>query len=103
MRPIRSGPFLAGLLTACVAALPTVAEARPDTRTFTCDQVRSIVQNERAITMNTGAHSYERFVSDRSQCMYMEIIEPVRVPTQETAQCFAGYRCISVTIRRQFE
>ena len=103
MRPIRSGPFLAGLLAASVAALPTLAEARPDTRTFTCDQVRSLVQSERAITMNTSAHSYERLVADRGKCMYMEIVEPVYVATQETGQCFAGYRCISVTIRRQFE
>ncbi len=103
MRRPRSGPLLAGLLAASFAAVPTLAEARPDTRALSCEQVRSIVQSEGAITMNTGPNSYERFVADRGQCMYMEILEPAYVPTRDLAQCFAGYRCIPVSVRKRLD
>lgn len=45
------------------------AEARPSTKSFTCEGVKDFVRRNRAVVMNHKApHLYRRFVSSRQQC-----------------------------------
>ncbi|PTW61525.1 hypothetical protein C8N35_102236 [Breoghania corrubedonensis] len=103
-RPLRKVPVFAALAAATLfMAAPRDAEARPDTRTFTCAQAKDLVTRSGAITLTTGPATYERFVAHRGQCLRMEITQPAYAPTQDVPQCFIGLRCVPITIRKQYD
>ncbi len=60
--------ILAGLL------LPAGAEARPDTRSMTCNQLQAFIKKNGAVVMNTGPRTYNRFVYHRGFCLYSETV-----------------------------
>lgn len=45
------------LITAAILLAATgLAEARPDTRTMSCDQLRQLLQSRHAVVLTTGPH-----------------------------------------------
>lgn len=89
-------------LLAVLALLATTgaAHARPDTRDMYCDEAQDLVRRAGAITLSTGPNTYERFVFSQAQCLRMEIIRPFYAPTRDAGQCYVGYRCEPLNIRR---
>lgn len=70
-----------GSLGASMVTQP--AEARPSTRSFTCQGVQEYVQRHGAVVMNTkNPRTYRRFVANRSYCSSFEITETRTVPTK---------------------
>lgn len=61
----------------------TEAEARPSTRSFTCEGVRDFVFDRGAVVMNHKSPSlYRRFVANRSYCDFEKVTKRYRVPTR---------------------
>ncbi|MDD9909619.1 MAG: hypothetical protein OXR62_08005 [Ahrensia sp.] len=59
------------------------AEARPSTKSFTCEDAREFVNQQGAVVMDTkSSRVYRRFVSNRSYCSAFELIEWHFVPTK---------------------
>lgn len=87
--------------TLLVAAATGTALGRPQSLDLTCAQARDLVQRAGAVTISTGRHTYERFVADQGFCARMEVTRPGYAPTRDTGNCFVGYRCEPVMIRRQ--
>lgn len=92
--------------TTAVLAATVVATggafARPDTRSLTCAEAQDLVRRAGAITLSTGPNTYTRFVADQGFCVRMEIVQPEYVPTRDAGQCFIGFQCVPVTVRRTF-
>jgi hypothetical protein len=88
MRPV--------VVAAALACLATVAHAqgrRPDTRTMSCEQVQSLIGARGAVVMSTGQHTYDRYVTDRFQCMLSgEVAVRAYVPATDAARC-PVWRC----------
>ncbi|MGI9355276.1 MAG: hypothetical protein ACR2PF_08990 [Rhizobiaceae bacterium] len=71
-----------------VPIISTSAEARPSTRSFTCQGVQDYVQRRGAVVMNTKSpRTYRRFVANRTYCSSFEITETRTVPTK-TGGCY---------------
>ncbi|MDX8541050.1 MULTISPECIES: hypothetical protein [Mesorhizobium] len=84
----RSIAWIAGALL-CAA---TTAHARPDTRAMSCEQVRSLIQSQRAAVLTTGQNTYERYVRQfGNECDWPEVPTAASVPTRD-GQCRV-YRC----------
>ena len=50
------------------------AQARPDTRSMSCQQLQNFVKDNGAVVMNTGPRTYNRFVHHRGFCLYSETV-----------------------------
>lgn len=89
---------LAGLAAAAAVVLATTAGAyaRPDARSMTCSQVRSLIRAEGAVVMTTGRHTYDRFVSTRGACLRPEIPWQTTVATRD-GQC-PVYHCVNESL-----
>jgi hypothetical protein len=87
----RNALFLA--LALALPAAEAVAQARPLSTRMSCRQAAGLVQAHGALVLGTGAHTYDRFVRDRSFCQITEITEPGFAPTLDHPQCFVGYAC----------
>ncbi|MEM9731964.1 MAG: hypothetical protein AAF903_00600 [Pseudomonadota bacterium] len=80
------------LALAAMAAIPliapTAAEARPSTKSFTCQGVRQFIRQRGAVVMNhKGPRLYQRFVDNRGQCYNRsDQLERFFVPTR-SGQC----------------
>jgi hypothetical protein len=86
MKMLRLSVMFVSMLMVSVIATGH-AEARPDTRTMTCDQLRSFVKKQGAAVIDTGPHTYQRFVYHRGFCLYSEQLESAWVPALDGAQC----------------
>lgn len=75
-----------------VSLSATAAMARPDTRTMSCDEVRSLINRNGAIVLTTGQHTYDRFVAARPFCDYPNVPTRMSVPTNDTNRCVV-YNC----------
>lgn len=77
-----------------LVALPAaaLAQARPDTRTMTCEGVRALVADRGAVVLTTGPHTYDRFVAGTGYCALPEVALPVSVPTRDGDGCVV-YAC----------
>ncbi len=80
-------------LFALVLVGASIAQARPSTTRMTCDEAFATVQEAGAIVLNTGGHTYDRFVAHQGYCSLGETTRPAWVPTLDVAQCFVGYVC----------
>ncbi len=59
------------------------AEARPSTKSYTCNGVRNYVRRRGAVVMNTKRNDiYRRFVANRSFCYPREGLQRFTVPTK---------------------
>lgn len=70
------------------AAIPAIAQGRPDVRQMSCDQVQSLIARRGAVVLTTGRHLYDRYVASSRFCSYPEVATPVRVRTRDTDRCF---------------
>lgn len=73
---------------------PAAAQARPDSLSMTCDQVRALLRSRGAVVIGTGPHIYDRFVADQRFCPMTEGTRPAWIATRDTRQCQVGYTCI---------
>lgn len=85
--------FAFALLAFGVLVSGVQAQQRLSTLGLTCGQAQQIIRSRGAAVLSTGAHTYDRFVSDRSFCEFDEGLELALVPTRDTPQCPIGYRC----------
>ncbi len=87
-----------GLASIMSLAVCGAAFARPDTRTMSCGQARSLVLRHGAIVLTTGPHTYDRFVSDGGYCDSAYGPQIAYVQTRDFAQCPVGYRCVNTDL-----
>ena len=83
--------FVTGILITMLLAGP--ASARPDARAMTCQQAQMMVQQQGAVVMTTGRHTYQRFVAHRGYCDYWETTRTARTATRDDPKCRIGYIC----------
>jgi len=69
------------------------AQSRLLTLRMSCAQAQGLVASQRAIVLNTGPHTYDRYVVSSGSCAIGETLDPAWVPTADSAQCPIGYRC----------
>ncbi|AZV21092.1 MULTISPECIES: hypothetical protein [unclassified Mesorhizobium] len=81
------------LMTAAILlAAAGLAEARPDTRTMSCDQLRQLLQSRHAVVLTTGPNTYDRYVRQfGNECDWPEVPMSAYVPTRD-GSC-PVYRC----------
>jgi hypothetical protein len=77
----------------CAAATSAHAQRWPDTLRMSCDQVASLVRTHGGLTLGTGPHVRDRYVTSCAYCPSMSMIVPSWVQTADNPQCFVGYRC----------
>ena len=70
-----------------MAGATAQAQGRPDARTMTCGEVRSLIQERGAVVITTGRYTYKRFVAHRGFCLYSERIGHDWIETSDIAEC----------------
>lgn len=71
-----------------ILAATAVAEARPDTRAMTCQQVQTLLERQGATVLTTGANTYDRYLPQFSdQCRQFEEPRQTSVPTSDKSSC----------------
>lgn len=70
-------------------------ESRPLTTTLSCRHTSNAITSQGSMVLQTGANTYDRYVSWDQFCQRGERAEPAWVPTADVKQCFIGYRCLS--------
>ena len=77
---------------AMLIAATGLAEARPDTRKMTCEQIQSLVSSQRAAVLTTGQNTYDRYVRQYgTECDFPEVPVPAYVKSSD-GTC-PLYRC----------
>ena len=77
---------------AIMLAATGLANARPDTRTMSCAQLRQLIQSHRAVVLTTGPNTYDRYVRQfGNECDWPEVPMSAYVPTLD-GHC-PVYRC----------
>lgn len=69
------------------------AIARPDTRTMTCAQAQTMVQQYNAIVLTTGQHTFSRFVKGQGFCEPGQVTARGTAPTMDNKKCPVGNLC----------
>ncbi len=73
---------------------PLSAQARPDTRTMTCEQAKARVKAQGGLVMTTGQNTYQRFVATHQFCFSpTDVTQPAFAPTRDNARCDIGFTC----------
>jgi hypothetical protein len=73
-----------------------IAQSRLSTTSMSCASANALVISRHAIVLSTGGQTYDRFVSDQSQCFVGQTTLPGFAPAADNAQCLIGWRCIDV-------
>lgn len=82
------------MLGVALGVSATHAEARPDTRSMSCEQARDFVKKKGSAVMNTGPNTYDRFVASRQFCVSQkQFLIRAFVPTKDNKSCHIGYTC----------
>ena len=74
--------------------ISSVAAARPNATTMTCEQAAATVAKAGDVVMSTGQHTYERFVASGQFCGRHGIPQPGYSPTRDSKRCQVGYVCV---------
>lgn len=74
------------------ATIPALAQGRPDSRSMSCDQVRSLIDTRGAVVLTTGRHTYDRFVAHAGYCAHLEERVPISIRANDTRTCWV-YHC----------
>jgi hypothetical protein len=83
---------IASMTAAILLAATGLADARPDTRTMSCDQLQQLIQSHRAVVRTTGPNTYDRYVRQfGNECDWPEVPMSAYVPTRD-GSC-PVYRC----------
>ncbi|QRG08503.1 hypothetical protein EZH22_09555 [Xanthobacter dioxanivorans] len=69
------------------------ALAQTPSITLTCGQAADLVRTRGEALLATSRTLYDRYVRDRSFCVYDQDTRPEWVPTRDNPQCFIGYTC----------
>src|SRR5690606_1665967 len=69
------------------AALPALAQGRPDARTMSCERVQSLIAERGAVVLTTGRHTYDRYVQDGRFCDMLKVARPITITTQGGEPC----------------
>ncbi|MTI42493.1 hypothetical protein E1178_02610 [Roseibium hamelinense] len=78
-----------------VTSSEVAAQARPDTRNYTCEQAQALVKQRGQIVMNTGPSTFDRFVANGSYCVEPHAVtRALFAPTKDVKQCNVGRRCV---------
>jgi hypothetical protein len=80
-------------LALALVSLAGPALARPDTRTMTCAQAKTYVQQNKAIVMSTGQNTYTRIVSGQGSCQPSQTTRRLLAPTVDNPKCQVGFEC----------
>ncbi|AZO53861.1 MAG: hypothetical protein EOS78_31190 [Mesorhizobium sp.] len=82
------------LLTAIGAVLATtgLADARPDSRSMSCGEIRAMIQSHRAVVLTTGRNTYDRYVRQfGNECDWPDVPMSAHIPSRD-GDC-PVYRC----------
>ncbi|MEM6762282.1 MAG: hypothetical protein AAF615_05350 [Pseudomonadota bacterium] len=73
---------------AATSAWPVLAQARPDTRNYSCQGAQAFVASQGIVTMSTGTHTFQRFAANPQNCPPLQRrMRAAYVPTTDNAQC----------------
>ncbi|MBO6716513.1 MAG: hypothetical protein JJ913_01010 [Rhizobiaceae bacterium] len=92
MIPLRRTAFTACIAVTAIAATVAVSVARPDARTMTCHQTQALIEQNGAVVISTGQHTYERFVAYNGYCYHPEVRNITYISTRDTDEC-PVYHC----------
>ncbi|EIM29107.1 hypothetical protein [Microvirga lotononidis] len=84
---------LTAALALTVLTTGALAQVGPSTTGRPCSADRALVSARGAVVLSTGQYTYGRFVRDARYCQVDQYPQPAFVPSDDTAQCFVGYRC----------
>ncbi|MTI00041.1 hypothetical protein E1297_28980 [Roseibium sp. RKSG952] len=71
------------------------AQARPDTRNFTCAAAQDFVKQRGQVVMTTGPNTFSRFVADARYCYsHTPLTRAQFAPTKDNPKCAVGRRCV---------
>ncbi|MFB9981231.1 hypothetical protein ACFSQQ_19560 [Mesorhizobium kowhaii] len=77
---------------AMLLAATGLTEARPDTRTMSCQQLQQLIQSHRAVVLTTGPNTYDRYVRQfGNECDWPDVPMSAYVPTRD-GRC-PVYKC----------
>jgi len=77
---------------AMLLAATGLTEARPDTRTMSCQQLQQLIQSRRAVVLTTGPNTYDRYVRQfGNECDWPHVPMSAYVPTRD-GRC-PVYKC----------
>ena len=83
---------LGAAAAAAMLAATSVAIARPDARTMSCEQARALLRQSGAVVLTTGQHTYDRYVSGYNYCSWPMAPTQTWISTADTNQC-PVYNC----------
>lgn len=90
----RSVQSVAALCAALLAFAGTAqAQVGVSSTSLSCAQAAALIQNKGAVVFSTSPTAYDRYVRDRSFCLYDQQLKAEWVPTRDAKQCFVGYTC----------
>jgi hypothetical protein len=73
-------------------AATSLADARPDTRAMTCEQIHALIQSRYAVVFTTGKNTYDRYVRQfGNECDWPQVPMSAYVDTRD-GRC-PLYRC----------
>jgi hypothetical protein len=75
------------------AVSSSAAFAHPSTTQMMCGQAKGIVRQYRAVVLNTGSDTYDRFVISQFYCASGDRVRDAFVPTLDVRSCHIGYTC----------
>lgn len=90
---VKSSARVLKISTAAAAMLalmgiPVHAQSgRPDSRTMTCGQVQSLINQQGAVVLSTGQYTFDRYVTNANSCFRGQFTRSAYIPTQDTQQC----------------
>ena len=83
---MRTGIIITSVCGLLMVNLPP-ANARPDTRTMSCKQLQSFIEQRGSVVMNTSNTSYAQFVHHRGYCGPSEVLIGARAPVKGGGSC----------------
>lgn len=89
----RVGRALGLVIGTALLAFTAPAAAQTQSRSFSCAEAAALVRTRGAVVLATSPTLYDRYVRDRSFCLYDQDTRPEWVPTRDNPQCFIGYSC----------
>ena len=79
----------AAAMALCMASI-SMSYARPNTNSYTCDDLKALISSKGAVVLNTRTTSryqvYGRYVANRSYCASDEVLLGFKVPAK-TSTC----------------
>ncbi len=94
VRPVSRLALSALAAAGMFAAVPALAQSRPDTTRMTCAAASGLVAQRGAAVLSTGPNTFDRYVRSQNFCTPSEVLLPAWVRTADRPSCMIGYTCI---------